>query len=129
MVVKAKKPKPKPPIPSDLEEFQALYGADWLNIVRNPAFIAAAQLLNIRKLKGITNLSPEQIKENGCEILANLVGHLKHEDDLFTMQDQKDVRAPIEEEMVYLSPEQQVEQEELLSKFRDQRRKQHYAAT
>ncbi len=129
VVVKAKKPKPKPPIPSDLEEFQALYGSDWLNIVRNPAFIAAAQLLNIRKLKSITNLSDDQIERSGKEILADLRGHLKHEDDLFTLQDQKDIRTPIEEEMVYLSPEQQVEQEELLSKFRDQRRKQHYAAT
>ncbi len=122
MAVKAKKPKPKPPIPSDLEEFQALYGADWLNIVRNPAFIAAAQLLNIRKLKGITNLSSEQIKENGCEILANLVGHLKHEDDLFTLQNQRENILPVDEQLQYLSPEEVMEQEALMEKFREQRK-------
>ncbi len=127
--MKAKKPKPKPPIPSDLEEFQALYGADWIRISQSPAFLAASLLLNTRKLKGITNLSPEQIEKNGREILANLVGHLQHEDDLFTLHQQKDFKTPIEEEMVYLSPEQQVEQEELISKFRDQQRKQHYSAT
>ena len=129
MAVKAKKAKPKPPIPSDLEEFQALYGAEWLNIVRNPAFIAAAQLLNIRKLKSITTLSDQQIEQNGREILSDLRGHLKHEDDLFTLQDKKDFKTPIEEEVGYLSPEQAVELEDKINQFREQNRKNHYSAT
>ena len=129
MVVKAKKAKLKPPVPSDLEEFQALYGAEWLNIVRNPAFIAAAQLLNIRKLKGITNLTPDQIEKNGREILSNLVGHLQHEDDLFTIHAQKEIKAPIEDEGRYISPEEAMELDAAIDKFREQRKKTHYAAT
>ena len=129
MAVKAKKAKPKPPIPSDLEEFQALYGAEWLNIVRNPAFIAAAQLLNIRKLKSITTLSDQQIEQNGREILSDLRGHLKHEDDLFTLQDKKDFKTPIEEEGRYISPEEAIEIDAAIDKFREQRKKTHYAAT
>ena len=127
--MKAKKPKSKPPVPSDLEEFQALYGAEWLNIVRNPAFIAAAQLLNIRKLKSITNLSDDQIERNGREILSDLRGHLKHEDDLFTLQDQKDFKTPMEEESQYLSPEQAIELESQIEKFRQQNKKEYYSAT
>ncbi len=129
VVVKAKKPKPKPPIPSDLEEFQALYGADWLQIVKHPAFIAAAQLLNIRKLKGITNLSDAQIAENGKEILSDLRGHLKHEDDLFTLHAQKDFKPLTEEETQYISPEKAVELDAQIEQWREQQRRQHYGAT
>ena len=128
MVVKKLKPKPKPRVPSDLEEFQALYGSDWAQFVRGPAFIAAMQILNVRKLKSITTLSPEQIEKNGREILSDLVGHLKHEEDLFTLQDQKENKSPIEDEMVYLSPEEQMEQEALIAKFKEQRKRTHYAA-
>ncbi len=129
MVVKKGKPKPKPPVPSDLEEFQALYGAEWLNIVKHPAFIAAAQLLNIRKLKGITTLSDNQIEQNGREILSDLRGHLKHEDDLFSLHAQKDFKTPIEEDGRYISPEEAIEIDAQIEKFREQRKKQHYAAT
>ena len=126
--MKKLKPKPKPRVPSDLEEFQALYGSDWATFVRGPAFIAAMQILNVRKLKSITTLSPEQIEKNGREILSDLVGHLKHEEDLFTLQDQKENKSPIEDEMVYLSPEEQMEQEALIAKFKEQRKRTHYAA-
>lgn len=133
---KKKEVKPKPqiskeiiPIPSDLEEFQGTYGGDWIQIVRSPAFIAATQLLNIRKLKSITNLSDDQIEKNGREILSDLRGHLQHEDDLFTLHDKREFKFPLEEETEYMSPEQAAEFQQQIEKFREQHKKTYYAAT
>lgn len=125
--MKKKTAKPKPPIPTDLEEFQSQYGAEWSQIVRSPAFIAGTQLLNIRKLKSITGISDEQIEKNGREILADLRGHLKHEDDLFSLHTQSEFAMPTEETDEYMSPEQASEMEALVNRFKEQGKKNHYA--
>ncbi len=119
--------KSKPPIPNDVEEFQAQYGSDWQQIVRNPAFVAAMQLLNIRKLKTLTNLSPMEIERNGRELLSNLVGQLQHEDDLFTLHAMREGEFPAEEEMIYMSPEEAEEHQKLAAKFAEERRKEHFS--
>ena len=126
----AKKRKPLIPtqIPSDLEEFQSQYGGDWLNITRSPAFIAGTQLLNIRKLKSVTNLSDDQIRENGREILADLRGHMKHEDDLFTLHNATDFKLPPEEIDDYISPEEAEMLRGQIDKFREDRKKSQYHA-
>jgi hypothetical protein len=127
MKKKVVKPKPPTQIPTDLEEFQSQYGGDWLKITQHPAFIAGTQLLNIRKLKEITTLSPEQIEKNGREILSNLVGHLQHEDNLFTLHTQSEQALPIEEQDYYVSPEEAAQLEAQVDKFRENRKKQYYA--
>ncbi len=121
--------KPKPPIPSDVEEFQAQYGPDWVQIIRNPAFVAAMQLLNIRKLKTLTNLSAMEIEKNGRELLSNLVGQLQHEDDLFTLHAKTEGEFPAEEDLVYMSPEEAEEHQKLAAKFAEDRKKKHYGVT
>ncbi len=121
-----KQPKPKTPIPTDLEEFQSQHGPDWLNIIRHPAFIAGMQFLNVRKLKEITNLPDEQIEKNGREILASLRGQLKHEDDLFTLHTQSEQVMPVEEQDFYVSPEEAAMLEAQVDKFRENRKKAHY---
>jgi len=122
-----KKPEPKPPLPTDLEEFKARYGNDWQLITRSPAFLAGIQLLNLRKFKGITNLSDDQIERNGREILGDLRGHLKYENDLLTLHDQRNFEFPIEEAEEYASPEQVAEMQQLIEKHREQRKKTYYA--
>ncbi len=128
MKKKTVKPKTPTPIPTDLEEFQSQYGGDWLNITRHPAFIAGTQLLNIRKLKEITTLSPEQIEKNGREILSNLVGHLQHEDNLFTLHTQSENSMPVEEQDYYISPEEAAQLEAQVEQFRIKRKENQYHA-
>ncbi len=123
-----KKPLTPTQIPSDLEEFQSQYGGDWLQITRHPAFIAGTQLLNIRKLKSVTNLSDEQIEKNGREILADLRGHMKHEDDLFTLHTQTESALPIEEQDYYISPEEAAQLEAQVEQFRIKRKENQYHA-
>ncbi len=115
-------------IPSDLEEFQSQYGGDWLNITRHPAFIAGTQLLNIRKLREITRLSPDQIEKNGREILSNLVGHLQHEDNLFSLHTQTDFQLPAEDADEYISPEEAEILRSQVDKFRERRKEAQYHA-
>lgn len=74
---------------SPVQEFQRKHGEAWSKIVRNPAFADAMTLLNVEKMQKITELSPEQIHAYGPEILADLVGHVKHENDLFTLHEHK----------------------------------------
>ncbi len=124
-----KKPLTPTQIPTDLEEFQAAYGGDWLQITRNPAFIAGTQLLNIRKLKEITTLSPDQIEKNGREILSNLVGHLQHEDNLFTLHNQSEFKLPVEDMDEYISPEEAEMLRSQIDKFREKQKESHYHAT
>ncbi len=128
MAKQKSKPKTPTPIPTDLEEFQSQYGGDWLQITRHPAFIAGTQLLNIRKLKSVTNLSDEQIEKNGREILADLRGHMKHEDDLFTLHNQTDFKLPAEELDEYISPEQAEMLRNQIDRFREKQKESHYHA-
>lgn len=71
------------------QEFQKSHAEEWSKIIRSPAFSAAFALLNQEKIEKIIELTPEQIKENGIAILADLAGHLKHENDLVTLNDRK----------------------------------------
>jgi hypothetical protein len=72
---------------TEVEEFQKKHGGDWTKIIRSPAFSDAMLLLNLKKMKELTSLNPDQIRANGTEILADLVGHLKHENDLMTLHE------------------------------------------
>ncbi len=125
-----KKPKSLTPtqIPSDLEEFQSQYGGDWLNITRHPAFIAGTQLLNIRKLKFITGLSDDQIKENGAQILAGLRDHLQLEENLFTLHTATDFKMPVEDVDEYISPEEAEILRSQVDQFRERRKEAHHHA-
>ena len=127
--MKAKKPKTINPIPADLDEFQVQYGAEWLSITKSPAFLAGMQLLNVRKLKGLTALTDEQIEKNGREILSDLRGHLQHEEDLLTLHDKREFRFPVEEETEYLSPEAAAEMERTRDNLIQEQRKRRYHAT
>src|SRR5437667_9728618 len=86
---------------SDLEEFQAAYGNDWIQIIQTPAFRSAMQLLNVQKMESITNLPNEQIEKNGREILADLRGHLQHENNLLILHEKRDTKFPWEETEEY----------------------------
>jgi len=128
MAKKQSKPKTPAQVPTDLEEFQAQYGGDWLKITQHPAFMAGMQLLNVRKFKGITFLSNEEIDKHSREILSNLIGHLKHEEDLFTLHEAKEEQIIPNEEFDYLSPEQAGELEAFSAKLREQQKRERYHA-
>ncbi len=128
MAKKQSKPKTPAPVPTDLEEFQAQYGPDWAKITQHPAFMAGMQLLNVRKFKGITFLSNEEIDKHSREILSNLIGHLKHEEDLFTLHEAKEEQIIPNEDFDYMSPEQAAETQQLLERFSEQRKKDRYHA-
>lgn len=70
---------------SDLTKFQSDHGEEWNAITSTPAFSAAMSLLNLQKISGIANLTDDQIATNGSLILADLRGHLQHENELFTI--------------------------------------------
>lgn len=67
---------------SALQEFQNQHGQAWGEIVNSPAFTAAMMLLNAEKMAFIAALTPADIESSGKLILADLVGHLRHENDL-----------------------------------------------
>jgi hypothetical protein len=71
------------------EEFLKKHGSEWAKIVRSAAMNDALLLLNVEKLKSVTNLQAKEIHEHGPEILADLVGHLKHENDLLTLHEHR----------------------------------------
>ena len=128
MAKKQSKPKTPAQVPTDLEEFQSQYGSDWLKITQHPAFMAGMQLLNVRKFKGITFLSNEEIDKHSREILSNLIGHLKHEEDLFTLHEKQEEQIIPNEEFDYLSPEQAGELEAFSAKLREQQKRERYHA-
>jgi hypothetical protein len=70
---------------SDLENFQREHGDQWTSITQHPAFSAAMSLLNLRKIAGVAVLTDEQIEKDGKLILADLRGHLSHENDLINL--------------------------------------------
>lgn len=111
---------------TDLEEFQAVYAQDWLKITQMPAFRAGMQLLNVRKLNEITSLSNEDIEKYGLLILSSLIGLLQHENEMFSLHNQKTFKFPMDEEVEYVSPEEEAEHQKLRDKFADQQRKTLY---
>jgi hypothetical protein len=129
--MKRKKSEPKlvpsqarpiiPPTPSSLQEFQQVFGGEWIRIIQHPAFRSATLLLNVRKLEGITNLTNDQIESHGKEILADLRGHLQLENSLMSLHEMQDFKLPLEEPDIYVSPEEQGTMGLALEKFREQR--------
>lgn len=120
--------KKKEPIPAttDLQLFQEQYGADWQRLLETPAFRAGLSLLNTRKLDQIASLPPEDVQNHSVAILAELIGQLKHENQMFNLHKEKEYKLPLEEEDEYFSPEQVAEMEATKAKFREQARKQRY---
>ena len=113
------------PVTTDLQDFQKAYGAQWLIIVQSTPFREAMYLLNKTKLASVTNLSDDHIERNGREILADLRGHLKHEDDLLTLHSRTEelVTEEVEE---YVSPTEIAEHELVREKHRQQNQKERY---
>ena len=70
---------------SAMSDFQSEHGQAWGEIVNSPAFGAAMQLLNLEKMTMIAALAPEEIEAKGKLLLADLVGHLNHENNLASL--------------------------------------------
>jgi len=70
---------------TDLEIFQRDHGDQWNSIIEHPSFGAAMQFLNARKINEVSQLSDEDIEAKGKLILADLRGHLNHENDLMRL--------------------------------------------
>ena len=127
--MKKKKSAPKivPKDIQDLEEFQAAYGPEFERITKMPAFRAGLQLLNVRALDEITSLSNEDIDKYGTMILANLVGMLKHENNIFNLHKEQTFKVPIEDDdVVYISDEEQAAHAQLREKFSEEVKKKRY---
>ena len=124
--VKRSSPQPtSAPASTDLQEFQKAYGAALLQITQSTPFREAMYLLNKAKLASITGLTDEHIEKNGREILADLRGHLKHEDDLMSLPTRTE-EFPTEEAEEYWSPTQTAEFQMMREKFREQNEKSRY---
>lgn len=74
---------------SDLARFQKQFGAQWSLLVGSREFAAAMTLLNVEKIRAIAELSDEEIATRGTIILADLRGHLKHENALLGLHEVK----------------------------------------
>jgi hypothetical protein len=120
-------PKPVPKQIDDLEEFQAAYGADWHKITQMPAFRAGLQLLNVRELDRITSLSDDDIDKYAGLILSQLVGLLRHENGIFNLHKEQSFKFPLDEEVRYVSPEEEAAHQQLAEKFAQQTTKKRYA--
>lgn len=96
---------------SDLKRFQDRYGADWSLIVGGAPFAAAMTLLNLEKIGAIAELTDDEIATRGQIILADLRGHLKHENALLGLHEVKKFvfqNLPAEE---YRDPAQEAHEE------------------
>jgi hypothetical protein len=121
------KDKTPQPIIGDLEEFQQVHGPEWLRIVQSPAFRAGLLLLNIRKIDSIATLTNEDIEKHGREIVSDLRGHVRLENDLMSLHTMKDFTLPSEEAEEYFSPTQVAEMEMVKERFRKENEKSRYA--
>jgi hypothetical protein len=121
------KPKEVPKDIQDLEEFQAQYGEQFQKITQMPAFRAGLQLLNVRALDEITSLSNEDIEKYAPMILANLIGMLKHENNIFNLHKEQSFRVPIgDDDVVYMSPEEEAAHQQLREKFSEETTRKRY---
>src|SRR6266404_3172490 len=118
--------KPIPKQINDLEEFQSAYGEQWQQITSMPAFRAGLQLLNVRSLDQIAALSNEEIEKYGLLILSSLVGLLKHENEMFNLHNEQTFKFPLDEEVEYISPEEEAEHQKLRQQFQTEERKKRY---
>lgn len=89
-----------------IETFHKTFGGRWSEIVREPAFQEAMQIANLETIKEIGSLTPEQIKDNGTAILAELKGRLAHENALIELS-VAEPRISREPEPEYPSPEEE----------------------
>lgn len=95
---------------STLTAFQKQHGAAYGQLVRSPAFQAALQLLNLRKIERISSLSDLEIETSGKLILADLRGHLSHENDLMSLHVQQETELSDLGPETYPDPEEEIEQ-------------------
>lgn len=72
-----------------VQEFQKKHGQSWQKIVTSPAFADAMSLLNVEKVNAIIALQDADIEKNSREILADLRGHLAHENSLATLHERR----------------------------------------
>lgn len=96
---------------SDLERFQKQFAPDWSLIVGGAPFAAAMTLLNVEKIRAIAELTDDEIATRGQIILADLRGHLKHENALLGLHEVKKFvfqNLPAEE---YRDPAQEAHEE------------------
>ncbi len=89
---------------SELTSLQKQYGPELARIARTPAFLAAMQYLNAQKMDHIAALSDMEIAQSGVMILADLRGHLQHENELMTLHLRKDTELPDLGEEQYPDP-------------------------
>lgn len=115
------------PAGNNLKQFQAKYATAWKSWIDSPAYQAGSQYLRNKKLNEVSLLSEDEIEKHGKEYLADLRGFLRHEDAIAALPEMTDFTIPMETEDEYLSPEQEAEQEQLRSKFREETKKARYA--
>ncbi len=78
------------------------------------------QLLFLRKIDSVSRLTDADIANHSREILGDLRGFFGYEHSLSTLHKQKEFKLPIEDELVYISPEELAEHEQVRDKFRKQ---------
>ena len=115
------------PTGKDLKAFQVTFGDQWRQFVNSPAFAAGMQYLRNKKLEEVSTLSPDDLLKFGVQLQSELRGFLQLQDRMMALPDIQDFSVPFSEEVEYLSPEQEAEQEQLRAKFREETRKQRYA--
>lgn len=96
---------------SDLERFQKQFGPDWAAIVASSPFAAAMTLLNVEKIRKIAELTDDEIATRGQIILADLRGHLKHENALLGLHEVKKFVFQNLAEEEYPNPEEEARHE------------------
>lgn len=74
-------------------------------------------LVSIEKLEAIKNLTPEQIRDNGAVLLADLSGWLKHEQALLDIPLRTDKSPTDLGEPTYPNPEEEIDDLELRRQF------------
>lgn len=72
-----------------VKDFQREHGPEFAKIIGSPAFMAAMELLDHEKADDITNLPNEDVEKYARIILADLRGHMKHEENLMTLHERK----------------------------------------
>lgn len=93
-----------------IRQFQQEHGEQWSAIIESPAFAAAMQYLNVQKISDIARLTDEEIKERGVQILADLRGHLNHEENLIKLSVLKDLEFGAPPAETYPDPQEEAAQ-------------------
>jgi hypothetical protein len=106
-----------------LQEFKKKHGQAYAKLVSSEAFKEAMFLLNVEEMNKVITLSDEDIKSHGPELLADLRGHLRHENNLMNLHIKKEFKTDFEDEDEYLSPEQAAELEKLKQRFAQDKKK------